>query len=97
MVGYLLCGSCIQPKNSLKFKLLAFRRKKTPFIDQKCTHENVTKNLGRALPIESPHAKNCIVWTITTGEGCQKKRLGLFFIITSNPKLRDDVERVSLK
>ena len=51
---YLLCGSCIQPKkNSLKFKLLAFWRK-TQFSDQKCTYENVTKNLGRALP-HPPH------------------------------------------
>ena len=36
--------------NSLKFKLLAFWRKKTPFIDQKCTYEKLTKNMGRALP-----------------------------------------------
>ena len=36
--------------NSLKFKLLAFWRKLTPFIDQKCIYEKVTKNLGRALP-----------------------------------------------
>ena len=28
---YLFCGSCIQP---VKFRLLAFWRKKTPFIDQ---------------------------------------------------------------
>ena len=27
MAEYLLCGSCIQPKNSLRFKLLAFWRK----------------------------------------------------------------------
>ena len=40
----------IQPKeNSLKFKLLAFWRKQTSFIDQKITNEKVTKNLGRAL------------------------------------------------
>ena len=30
-------------KNSLKFKILAFWRKKTPFIDQKCTYEKVTQ------------------------------------------------------
>ena len=52
MVGYLLCGSCIQPKNSLKFKLLAFWRKQTPFIDQKCTYEKV-KKFGQGLP--PPH------------------------------------------
>ena len=47
----MLCGSCIQhKKNSLKFKLLSFWRKYTPFIDQKCTYETVAKNLGRALP-----------------------------------------------
>ena len=40
-------------KNSLKFKLLSFWRKYTPFIDQKCTYEKVTKILGRALP--PPH------------------------------------------
>ena len=42
----------IQPKeNSLKFKLLAFWRKQTPFIDQKCTYKRYqTKNSGRALP-----------------------------------------------
>ena len=41
---YLLSGSCIQTKkNSLKFILLAFWRKKTAFIDQKCTYEKVTK------------------------------------------------------
>ena len=48
----MLCGSCIQPRNSLKFKLLAFGGKKTPFIDQKCTSEKVTKNLGMPPP---PH------------------------------------------
>ena len=37
-------------KNSLKFKLLAFWRKKTPFIYQKCTYEKVTKKLGRPPP-----------------------------------------------
>ena len=41
---YLLCGSCIQPKNSLKFKLLAFWRKQTPFIDQKCNLYIIQKN-----------------------------------------------------
>ena len=40
-------------KNSLKFKLLAFWRKQTPFIDQKCTFEKVPKKLGRALPTPS--------------------------------------------
>ena len=51
---YLLCGSCMQPKNSLKFKLLAFWRKKAPFIDQKCTYEEVTQNMGWALPLPPP-------------------------------------------
>ena len=51
--GRILCGSCIQHKNSLEFKLLAFWRKYTPFIDQKCTYEKVTKILRRALP--PPH------------------------------------------
>ena len=46
---YLFCWSCIQLQ-PVKFKLLAFWRKKTPFIGQKYTYENVTKNLGRALP-----------------------------------------------
>ena len=42
---YLLCGSCIRPKKTgLKFKLLAFCKKQTPFIDQKCTYEKVAKN-----------------------------------------------------
>ena len=43
-------GHVYNLKNSLKFKSLAFRRKWTPFVDQKCTYEKVTKNLGRALP-----------------------------------------------
>ena len=43
-------------KNSLNFKLLAFWRKYTPFIDQKCTYEKVTKKLGRALPLP-------LIWT----------------------------------
>ena len=30
-------------KNGLRFKLLAFWRKCTPFIDQKCTYEKVPK------------------------------------------------------
>ena len=47
----MLCGSCIQhKKNSLKFKLLSFWRKYTPFIDQKCNYEKVSKKLGRAPP-----------------------------------------------
>ena len=29
---YLLCGSCIQPKNSLKFKLLAFEGTRLPLL-----------------------------------------------------------------
>ena len=36
-------------KNSLKFKLFAFWRNQTLFIDQKCTDENVPKNLARVL------------------------------------------------
>ena len=32
---------------------MAFRRKQTPFIGQKCTYEKGTKNLGRALPPSS--------------------------------------------
>ena len=43
-------GHVYNLKNSLKFKLLAFWRKHTAFIDQKCTYEKVTKNLGKALP-----------------------------------------------
>ena len=40
------------PKNILKFKLLAFWRKLTPFIDQKCTYEKVTKIwAGPSLPL----------------------------------------------
>ena len=38
------------PTNSLKFILLAFWKKETPFVDQKCTYEKVPKNLDRALP-----------------------------------------------
>ena len=37
-------------KNSLKFKLLAFWRKSTPFIDQKCTYEKVPKKFGQGPP-----------------------------------------------
>ena len=36
--------------NSLKFKSLAFWRKKTPFIDQKCTYEKVPKNWAGPPP-----------------------------------------------
>ena len=46
-------GHVYNLKNSLKFKLLAFWREWTPFIDQKCTYEKGTKNLGSALP--PPH------------------------------------------
>ena len=52
-------------KNSLNFKLLAFWRKYTPFIDQKCTYEKVTKKLGRALPLP-------LIWT-------KSKRRAIFF------------------
>ena len=41
-------------KNSLKFKLLAFWRKWTPFIDQKCTYEKVKKKFGQGAPPPSP-------------------------------------------
>ena len=39
--------------DSLSKILLTYRhrREKTPFVDQKCTYEKVTKNLGRALPL----------------------------------------------
>ena len=45
-------GHIYNIENSLKFKLLAFWRKWTPFIDQKCTYEKVPK-LGRASPFPS--------------------------------------------
>ena len=57
-------GHVYKLKNSLKFKLLSFWRKKTPIIDQKCTYEKVTKNLGRALPL--------LIWT-------KSKRTAAFF------------------
>ena len=38
------------PKNRLKFKLLAFWKKQTPSLTKNAPLENVTKNLGRALP-----------------------------------------------
>ena len=73
--------SCIQPKkNSLKFKLLAFWRKMTPFIDQKCTYEKVTKNLCMALP-PSPiwtKSKRTATFFRETVPYC-KKRLGNIF------------------
>ena len=43
-------GHVYNLKGILKLKLLAFWRKETPFIDQKCTYEKVPKKLGRALP-----------------------------------------------
>ena len=58
-------GHVYNLKNSLKFKLLAFWRKQTPFVEQKCTYENVTKNLGRALPP--------LIWT-------KSKRAATFFV-----------------
>ena len=48
-------GHVYNLKNSLKFKLLAFRRKKNPFIDQKCTYEKVTTILAGPSP---PHLDN---------------------------------------
>ena len=41
-------------KNSLKFKLLAFWRKKTPFIGQNCTYEKVSKIWAGQSP-QPPH------------------------------------------
>ena len=56
-------------KNSVKFKLshaiIGIWRKMTPFIDQKCTYEKVTNNLGRALPP--------LIWT-------KSKRTATFFV-----------------
>ena len=46
-------GHVYNLENSQRFKLLAFWRKWTPFIDQKCTYEKAPKNSGRALP--PPH------------------------------------------
>ena len=46
-----LVGHVYNLKNSLKFKLLAFWRKLTPFIDQKCTYEKVTKIWAGPPPI----------------------------------------------
>ena len=40
------------PKKSLKFKLLAFWKKKAPLLTKNAPFENVPKKLGRALP---PH------------------------------------------
>ena len=64
----MLCGSCIVynlKKNNLKFKLLAFWGKQTPFIDQKCTYKKVTKNwAGPSHPL---------IWT-------KSKRTAAFFV-----------------
>ena len=43
-------GHVYNPKNNLKFKLLAFWRKQIPFIDQKCTYEKWTKKFGQGPP-----------------------------------------------
>ena len=43
--------------NSLKFKLSAFWRIETPFINQKCTYENVPKKIGQGP--QSPS----LIWT----------------------------------
>ena len=40
----------MQPKNSLKFKLLAFWKKLTLFIDQKCTSWKGANNFGQGPP-----------------------------------------------
>ena len=49
----LFVGHVYNLKNSLKFKLLAFWSKQTPFIDQKCTYEKVPKNLDKIQKISS--------------------------------------------
>ena len=41
-------------KNSLKFKLLAFWRKWTPFIDQNCTYEKEPKEFRHGPPPPPP-------------------------------------------
>ena len=43
-------GHAYNIKNSLEFKLLAFWRKYTPFIDQKCTYKKVTKQFVHVPP-----------------------------------------------
>ena len=48
-------------KNALKFKLLAFWKDLTPFIDQKCTFENVPKKLDRALTLPPPNSGNDVI------------------------------------
>ena len=44
------CPKHVPPTNNLKFKLLAFWRKWTPFIGQKCTYEKVAKNWAGPSP-----------------------------------------------
>ena len=51
-------GHVYNLKHSLKFKLLAFSRKQTPSIDQKCTYEKVTKKLGRSLSLPPSFGQN---------------------------------------
>ena len=78
-------GHVYNLRNSLKFKRLAFWRKWTPFIDQKCTYEKVTKNLGRA---PSP-----LIWT-------KSKRTAAFFVTSSlreNVKVSLQTQRSSHK
>ena len=67
-------GHVYNLKNSLKFKLLAFWRKQTPFIAQKCTSKKVPKNLGSALlPLIWTKSKRSAVFpqdTFPQPKGC---------------------------
>ena len=58
--------------NSLKFKSLAFWRKNTPFIDQKCTYEKVPK-IGQGLPPPLIRTKS--------------KRTAVFIMVRKNQKI----------
>ena len=72
-------------KISLEFKLLALWRKKTPFLDQKCTYEKVPKKLGMALPPPSfgQNPKEQLLFSVNRPLGMTRdtNRAGFFFLI----------------
>ena len=53
----------MQPKKQFEVQIIGILEEKTPFIEQKCTYEKVTKNLGKPPPL---------IWT-------KSKRTAAFF------------------
>ena len=87
-------GHIYNLKSSLKFKLLAFWRKKTPFIDQKCTYEKVPKIwAGPSPPLIGTKSKRTAVFPQETVPQSERGHFSSLTILMRAARARKRCEK----